>query len=105
MADSRLAPEVAYRVAADHQETAGNISSQQKAFDDAVAGLRADGSGEMIKALDAAGAQWSSELRAIIQDLQEMAEKVTSAVGAISSTDSTNADGIGKVALDILRDI
>ena len=103
--DSRLAPDVATRVAENHRSTAGDIGGQQTHFNDAIAGLRAACTGGMIKALDDAGHAWSEELRTIIGELNQMAELVVSAVGAMSSTDADNAGNIGKVGVDILRGI
>jgi hypothetical protein len=104
-ANTKLDPAIANRVAGDHRETAGNVDREKTNFNNAVDLMDEHCDGAMMRALIDARDAWTSELQAIIADLNEMAGNVDGTVQDFDAQDYANAGSVGKVGVDILRDI
>lgn len=103
--NTALEPAVAYKVATDHRQTADDISRQKDAFSDAVDLMDDACDGDMIKALRDSRDRWVQEVNEVVRNLEAMAGNVESASKDIETRDQDNADPIGRIGLDILRDI
>jgi hypothetical protein len=104
-ANTKLDPAIANRVAGDHRETASNVDREKTSFNNAVDLMDEHCDGAMMRALIDARDAWTSELQAIIADLNEMAGNVDGTVQDFDAQDYANAGSVGKVGVDILRDI
>ena len=103
--NTTLEQSVATRVAGDHRETAASVDGEKTKFGAAVDLMDDYCTGAMIKALLDAREAWTSELNQIIADLNEMAGNVDGTVQDFDAQDYANAGQVGKVGVDILRDI
>ena len=104
-ANTQLDPNVASRVAGDHRETASNVDREKTNFNNAVDEMDDHCDGAMMRALLDARDAWTEELKKIIADLNEMAGNVDGTVQDFDAQDYANAGTVGKVGVDILRDI
>ncbi|MGW5578510.1 hypothetical protein [Micromonospora chokoriensis] len=100
-----LDPAVATKVAANHRDTADGVDRERNQFTNAVDDIEAGCSGEMIRELMKARDSWMEELSLIVADLREMAGNVDGTVQEFDQQDYDNANQLGRIGLDILRDI